>query len=529
MIEPFEHDTKRGASRRSVLLGLTALASGLALPTRSGAQDADVAQEGFSFDTLSAAMKARAGERYAEPETAEGFVGDLTYSQYRHIAFRPDRARWADGESPFRLQAFHLGWLFEQPVPVREVVNGAVQPFSFTADDFFYHGETENLVEDGATLPGVSGFRVNFPLNRADRFDEVVAFQGASYFRALGRGNAYGLSARGLAINTAMDGGEEFPRFSAFYLERPAPGARSVTVYAELDSESVTGAYRFVITPGRETAVDVTARLFFRDDVRHLGVAPLTSMFLYAEGNRSRFDDYRPQVHDSNGLQVRRANGDILWRALANPPRLGTSYFAETSPTGFGLHQRDRRFDEYQDAEARYEDRPSVDVDLLGDWGEGAVRLVEIPSDLEVNDNIVAYWVPRDGFAAGDEREYAYRLRWGMLAPDPEGDKAYVFETRTGVGGASGVSNEDGSRKFVVDFRGGRLGQLDPDAEVEGKLSVNRGDVVSLTLHKLSGTDIWRFVADVVPEPNATMELVAFIEGYGDKLSETWLYQWIDA
>ena len=515
--------------RRTVMGGAAALAAASLVPARGLAQAAPAPAPGqpFSFDALAEAARARAAEPYEPPERLTDFVEGMTYDQYRNINFPPERSRWAGDERRFWLQAFHLGWLFDTPVAVNEVVAGEVRPLEFTSDDFVYRNSAEGLLAPGTPLPGVSGFRVGTPLNRPDIFDELVAFQGASYFRALGRGNAYGLSARGLAIDTATGADEEFPRFSAFYLVRPEPREETLTLYADLDSESVTGAYRFVITPGRETAVDVTARLHFRRDVEHLGVAPLTSMFLYDETNRDRFDDYRPQVHDSEGLRVRRANGDVLWRALANPPRLATSYFAETSPRGFGLHQRDRAFEDYQDAGAHYQDRPSVEVDFLGDWGAGAVRLVEIPTDLEINDNIVAYWNPGERFAAGAAREYAYRLRWGMLPP--EGGLAYVAETRTGVGGVSGVEHDGEARKFVVDFEGGRLGALPEDADVEASLSVTRGELATQTLFKLPERDTWRLVADIVPERNAAMELVAYVEGYDERLSETWLYQWIEA
>lgn len=532
--------------RRRILGGALAGGAALALRGRAQAQAAPgtppeaglatpaaTPAEPFSFDVLSAAMQARAGEPYEPPQAVSGFANDLTYDQYRRINFRPERARWADDGRLFRLQAFHLGWLYDAPVGLYEVVDGVVRPLEFSTDDFDYgagpEGEAAVPIEPGLPLPGVSGFRLNTPLNQAGMFDELVAFQGASYFRALGRGNAYGLSARGLAIDTATGEEEEFPTFTAFYAVRPAPGERTATIYAALDSESVTGAYRFVITPGRETVMDVTARLYFRRDVAHLGLAPLTSMFLYAEANRSRFDDYRPQVHDSSGLRIRRASGDVLWRALANPPRLATSYFAEAAPLSFGLHQRDREFADYQDLGARYQDRPSVEVDLLGDWGVGAVRLVEIPSDLEVNDNIVAYWAPRDPVPAGSARSYDYRLRWGMLEPEPDARLAYVLETRTGLGGVSGVSSDGRARKFVIDFRGGRIGELGADAPLVARLSAAHGEIVAQALSKVEGTNIWRLVADIIPAPGATMELVAFIEGYDERLSETWLYQWIDA
>lgn len=400
-------------------------------------------------------------------------------------------------------------------------------PSSFTTDDFDYRGHLKLDVPAATALPGVAGFKLTHPLNRGDKMDEIISFVGASYFRALGLGNTYGLSARGLAIDSGLAKAEEFPRFSAFWLERPAPGARTVSLYASLDSASVAGAYRFVVTPGVETVVDVTARLFFRSDVEQLGIAPLTSMFLFADVNRSRFDDYRPRVHDSNGLRILRADGDVIWCALGNPRKFATSYFAENQPRRFGLHQRGRDFEDYQDAGARYDLRPSVDVEPIGDWGPGKVRLFELPTDVEVHDNIGVFWVPDQPVKAGDAREFAYRLHWGRLEPDHSDDRAIVWATRGGVGGAAGIENPPDLHKFVVDFRGGLLGRLpETDSAVEPVLNITGGRVEVLTLSKLPDTNTWRMVADVSVDEGAIVEMTAHIAGYRRKLSEIWSFQW---
>lgn len=483
----------------------------------------------FSFDILTAAMQQRATTPHQAPAKVEGFFTTFNYDDYQAVQFNPERGRWAGPTAGFNVQAFHLGWLFAEPVQMFEVKDGTARPMTFSTDDFRYYDRVAARVPKHEPLPGVAGFRLNAPLNRADLFDEVVAFLGASYFRALGRDNAYGLSARGLAINTGLGKPEEFPRFSKFWLETPAPFAREVAVYASLESESCTGAYRFVIRPGAETEIDVTARLFFRNAVDQIGIAPLTSMFLFSEKNRAAFDDYRPNVHDSDGLAIYRNDGDHIWRPLNNPPRLAESYFTETSPRAFGLMQRDRNFESYQDAGAHYERRPSLLVEPLGDWGKGAVRLVEIPSTLEVNDNIVTFWVPDAKPVPGTMMEFSYRLRWGALAADVNADIAFVKETRAGIGGVSGVENADGTRKFVVDFEGGLLASLPEDAEVKAVVTIAGGEIAHQALSEIPGTDFWRLVLDISAAPASTVELGAHITGYGRKLSENWLYQWVNA
>lgn len=514
-------------NRRGVL---KLLASSLALMSTTGiahAQPQEAAAASaipFSFDLLTEEMRAAAGRPHEMrvPEMPD-FVKNLDYDSYRLIQFRRDRAKWAETDSLYQIHAFHPGWLFKEPVQMFEVDGGTARPMLFSEADFEYLGDVAG-VHGPQPLPGVAGFRINTPLNAPNVFDELVAFLGASYFRALGRGNIYGLSARGLVINSWQQGPEEFPRFSRFYLEKPQ-GDGPIVVNAALESESVTGAYRFEITAGEETVMEVTARLFFRKDVAELGVAPLTSMFLYAQANRSQFDDYRPQVHDSNGLFIERDTGETMWRALNNPPALGNSYFSETNPRVFGLHQRDRDFEHYQDAGAHYERRPSLNVEPIGDWGAGRIRLIEVPSKLEAEDNIVAFWVPEEPVKAGDEREFRYRLRWGDIRPETS-DFGYVAETRAGRGGVSGVDGASTLRKFVVDFEGGILDTLDANTQLDIAAGVSGANLVFSTVSRIDANGRWRLVLDVEVTGTEPVELRAYLAGLNRKLTETWLYQW---
>ena len=522
-------------SRRTLLGALgasVALLTSTSLTRLAHGQEGPAASEPFefSFDILTDMARQRAEREYRPLiENLPAYVEDLNYDSYRRINFRAERGKWADSDSPYHLQAYHLGWLFKEPVHLYEVHDGMAGAFVFTADDFEFYDEEVAASAAGVVLPGVAGFRLNYPLNTPETFDELISFLGASYFRALGRGNTYGLSARGLLINSWREGPEEFPRFTDFYVQRPVPG-EPMTIYASLDSQSVTGAYRFVITPPsedvQETLVEVTARLFFRQDIPELGIAPLTSMFLYAEANRSDFDDYRPQVHDSNGLFLRRANGEPMWRALNNPPSLGNSYFGDTNPLAFGLEQRGRSFEEYQDAGAHYERRPSLRVEPIGEWGEGSVRLIEVPADLEAEDNIVAFWVPAEPATAGTSREFSYLLRWGDLPPDSP-DWGHVVETRAGQGGVSGVENADSLRKFVVDFAGGPLTDLDAEAEPELVAQISGATLLHSTISRIDANGVWRAVLDVDVEGSDLVELLAFVrDDTGRKITETWLYQW---
>jgi len=447
----------------ALLGGGVALLGSTALTQVSYGQAVPVAgPQPFSFDGLIEEARNLARQPYVADTTAlPEFIRTLDYDSYRLIEFKAEHARWAQDDSRFQLHAYHLGGLYTQKVQLFDVADGHATAMAFRASDFEYRGAALKAQSAAQPLPGIAGFRVNYPINNPLGFDELFSFLGASYFRALGRGNIYGISARGIAVNTTK-GSEEFPRFSRFYLERTGD---EMAVYALLEGASVTGAFRFVIVPGtiktQETAMNVTAQIFCRTDVEELGIAPLTSMFLYDANNRAEFDDYRPAVHDSDGLGITRKNGERLWRALNNPPAIAKSYIWEDSPKAFGLYQRARQFEDYQDAEAQYERRPSVEVEPVGDWGPGEIRLVELPTPTETQDNIVAFWTFENPLAAGDELKIGYRLRWGNLPAKTTSKLGYVQATRIGQGGVAGsLDIPDHVRKFVVDFTGGELDEV---------------------------------------------------------------------
>ncbi|MGZ9811651.1 glucan biosynthesis protein [Pseudoroseicyclus sp. H15] len=491
------------------------------------AQDG-AAGEAFSFDILTDRMRTKSRSAYRAPEIPDPGLGELDYDSYRLIQFDPAQARWKGEDAPFELHAYHLGWLFAEPVELYEVTDGSARPITFTYADFQYRGDLAEAVPEDATqpLPGVAGFRINAPFNTPGHYDELVSFLGASYFRALGKDNVFGISARGLAINTAMGRDEEFPRFSAFWVERPADNADRVVIYASLDSPSVTGAYRFVLRPGETTQMEVTARLFFREAVDQIGVAPLTSMYLFGPGDEGEFDDFRAAVHDSEVLLLETDAEDFL-RPLNNPPHLANSFIGAYNPRGFGLYQRQRDFGDYLDSGAFYERRPSLRVEPIGDWGQGFVRLIELPSTLEANDNIVAFWVPEAGAAAGDEREFAYRLHWGMEPGPDRSQTAQIVRTLSGHGGFAGVEPLTDRRKFVIDFEGGRLAELDGGSGVEADVTAGGGQILESALFPVRGTGLWRLVIEVQGPEGGIVELRAALTLDDEPLSETWLYQWM--
>jgi glucans biosynthesis protein len=439
---------------------------------------------------------------------------ELSYDQYRAIEFQRGASIWNREARGFTVDLFHPGFLFNVPVQINLVVGGISRRVLYTTDIFKYGLDTGPMQDVPA--PGYAGFRVAATLNRPEVFDEFLVFQGASYFRAVGRNERYGLSARGLAVNTAKAPGEEFPVFSEFWIARPEVGAEQIVIHALLESPSVTGAYTFKAAAGDPTVIIVDCVLFPRVDVASYGVAPLTSMFLFDATNRIRFDDFRPAVHDSDGLSVLSGNGEYVWRALANPVALQVSAFAAVDLRGFGLMQRHREFAAFEDIEARYELRPSLWIEPVGEWGEGHVELVEIPSDEEIHDNIVAFWQPAEPMLAGRRYEFSYRMYWGHGLLPTKDAPARIVETRAGQ-----ALRRSEYRQFAVDFSAETIPE---DLEVVAGASAGaivdaRGLVV-----EAAGTYRVNFMFD--PQGADLAELRLELLSAGERWGETWLYRW---
>jgi glucans biosynthesis protein len=350
-----------------------------------------------------------------------------------------------------------------------------------------------------------------------------LAYQGASYFRSAGSQDQYGLSARGIAIDTGIDGKEEFPAFTHFWVERNGPWA--YTIYALLDGESVTGAYRFVSRFDRGAIQDVSAVLHLRRDVARLGIAPATSMFWYGEGNRAAAVDWRPEIHDSDGLAMATGAGEHIWRPLENPPRATLDSFQDDNPRGFGLIQRDRDFGHYQDDGAFYDRRPNLWIEPKGQWGRGAVTLFAFPTDRETVDNIVAFWVPAEPARQGQRLAFDYRLTWNSTDP-LAGRNARAVACWTGNAGRPGLDPIPGARKLVVDFLGDSLAGLDIKSGVAAVIDVTGGKLLSSHAYPVIGqTDRWRVMADIAAAPPGPANIRLFLKRGTATLSETVLTQ----
>ena len=488
-----------------------------------------VSSKRFDFAWLKGHARWRAQSPYRPVRNAvPNPLAQLDWDQYQSIRFRPDRALWVGSDMGFRVRFFHVGRGFDTPVQMYEVVNGQARPIRYDPTMFDLRGSGV----DGRSLPkdlSFAGFRVHF---HTDWEHDIVAFLGASYFRAVGADKQYGLSARGLAIDTGLDRPEEFPIFEAFWLQRPEGAASRLTVYALMDSPSIAGAYRFDITPGSTLTMDVDAALYPRRVIERIGIAPLTSMFLCGENDRRMATDWRPEIHDSDGLAMWTGAGQRIWRPLMNPTGVRVNSYLDEDPRGFGLVQRDRNFDHYQDDGAYYNRRPSawIEPKVSGNqgWGKGAVQLVEIPTGDETADNIVAFWNPLDKPQPGQELLVTYHILWDAgRAFDPAIGR--VVATRNGMGGHVGQKRKFFSWRFTIDFVGGQLAAIAKSARVEAVVTASRGAIELAVARPQAEIQGYRAQFDLRPTDDSVepIDLRLYLRLGQEALTETWVYQWI--
>ncbi len=460
-----------------------------------------------------------------QPPPDDDKDSNLTYDDYRKVTFDRERARWKNESHGFELHALPIGWLFKRGIDVTEFDGTGRHPLQFTTVDFPRLDKKTTLQSDdgGDSKPvPISGFRINGPLNSRGKSDEIIVFQGASYFRALAKGQTYGLSARGLAIATASPEGEEFPEFRKFWVEKPTSSKAPIIVHALLDSPSVAGAYRFSVTVGEETVVNVEAILYPRKLLENIGLAPLTSMNILSPLTPGRIIDFRPRVHDSQGLAIVNKNGERVWRPLSNPKSLQVSSFQGHAPKGFGLIQRQRNFESYQDLEARYERRPSVWIEPKGKLFEaGEIVLIEIPADKEWHDNIVAFWRPKSPIEPGSPTKIAYTLRWRADIPEREKAGFYVSETRLG----SAHSDKKNALRFVIDYEADTP-FAEGDGLPQGEVHASAGKIGKVNLQANPETGGLRASFVFQPEGTESTELRLVLSKDDRPAGETWLYRW---
>jgi glucans biosynthesis protein len=502
-----------GARGRAGLMARIALSAGLLL----GAS----AAQAFDFNDVAKQAQALSGKSYKKPvENLPKDIKALNYDQYTDITYKDEKNVWRAEKLPFELAFAHEGASYNLPVKISEIVGNSVREIKFNPDAFDY-GNNKIDPEQLRNL-GFAGVQVQYPLNSGKTKDDVFSLQGASYFRALGKGQNYGIAARGLAVDTALHSGEEFPRFVELWIARPAAGDKELTIYALLDSASLTGAYRFILKPGVETQVDVKAQLYLRNNVAKLGIAPLTSMFYFGENQRSEAEDYRPQVHDSDGLMLHAGSGEWIWRPLVNPKRLLVTSFGTSDPLGFGLMQRERRFSSYEDLNARFETRPSLWVTPKGKWGDGRVELVQIPTPNEDNDNIVAYWIPAKQPPQGKPFDIEYRLLWQKEA-DAKPPLAWVTQTRRSNGNPV---KPDDSVMLNVDFEGPALKKIATAKKLTVGIDTDdNGRLLETRVARNEVTGGWRMTIRLRRnEENKPVELRGVLRDGNTPLSETWSY-----
>lgn len=517
-------------NRRNFIKIASAFSLASGLPNRSLAQEpgqapapqtpAAPAPDGVAFSEqwLFTQAENLARKPFSAPELKlPSELADLDQQKYQAIRYKDDAAVWKDDPFNFDLQFFHTGFQYKVPVEVHLIDAGVARPFPYSTSLFEFGPPLTVPPPDSQS--GFSGLRVHAPIHRPDAMDPFLTFQGASYFRSIATGQAFGISARGLSVNTAQPSGEEFPFFRDLWIQKPAATDRQLLIYALLDGPSVAGVYKFRAEPGRFTVMDVEATLFPRKVLTHVGIAPLTSMFYFGTSDATKVDDYRPNVHSSNGLQIWTGMGEWIWRPLVNPERLQYSAFSDKTPKGFGLLQRQRAFHDFEDIEARFGDRPSAWVEPLGDWGEGAIDLIELPTRSEIYDNIVAFWRPKSPLAEIASHYFRYRLHWGW-DPPVRSNKAYTAQTRVGAHGSPDV------RYFAIDFVSGGSCNGCNVPPFAADVRAGAGEIRNVAVKDNPATGGQRVTFEFRPGRVDQTDLRCELKQNGQAISESWIYRW---
>lgn len=506
-------------TRRTIVKTGVGLGAGLALGASSArhAHADDGSATPFDDSTVRTLARDLASKSYKPPrKDLPDALAHMSFDQFSAVQFNSEKALWKQDNLAFDVEFFPRGYLYKQLIDVYEVHDGTARPVNYTADMFTSKDPSLNL----AGGEGFSGLRIRYALNHPGVMEECAVFLGASYFRAVAKGQTYGLSARGFAKDTGTPTGEEFPTFRSFWLEKPVPGSQSLILHALMDSPSLTGAFRFTIRPGETTLFDVQSSFFPRTDITAGGIAPLTGMYYFDANDRTHINDWRPAAHDSEALQIWTGAGQNIYRPLTNPTDLQLSSFSDAGPYGYGLMQRKRNFHDYEDLALHYEKRPSLWVEPIGNWGEGGVQLVEIPTPSEVNDNIVSFWRPNQPLKAGQSYNFTYRMYWGWDTPWPT-HLARIHDTRVGA-----VTDHPEKVQFVLDFDGEPFRTLPSDTAYHLLAQSSAGEISAITIMPNPEINGVRAFFQLDPGAAKLCELHVQLASAQGPLSETWLYRW---
>lgn len=480
----------------------------------ASAQDPDLQVHSFA-DLETQVAKVAAQPFQPTPPLPED-LAKLEYDQYRMIAFEHNRSVWHATDRPFWLEAFHRGYVHTDKVEFNSISGGTTTPIPYRPEMFQFRGPLKGM-RPPADL-GFAGMRVVGKYPGKNEMNEMLVFVGASYYRARVKDRPYGTSVRGIAIDAAMNKPEEFPLFREFWVVEPQPGDEKFVTLAEMDGPSVTGAYRFEFSPLADRSVmDVEATLYFRRTPDKVGLAPMTSMWMWGDGIAAPVGDHRPSVHDADGLLIENVDGSWFWRALSRQSYPSTVRWDRPEGVkGFGLIQRDTNYDHFKDDEALYHQRPSVWIQPISGFDAGSIELFELASPHEGIDNIVAYWIPSQPVAPGEPLKIKYRVTFfnGDL---PSETVAKATETRI-------LRGKKGEPIVVeIDFEGGELDQIKEGEELRADLLTISSSLVESSI-AVRGSGKRTVSLKIQPEDVPAIGLEATLRVGDRTISETWSY-----
>jgi len=439
----------------------------------------------------------------------------IEYEKYSEIRFKPEYTFWREN-SKFHMQFFPQGYIYQESIKINEVWEDYQTPIFYQGSYFSIpHGINIDKFNE---LSGFSGLKLLYPINSENVHEEFAVFQGSSYFRIISKGQIYGLSARGIAINTGLQTPEEFPIFSEFWIEKPKPKSEKVIVHSHLVGNSIEGYYKFTLYPGEVSKAEVTFESIIKRDIEKIGIAPLTSMFWYGESSTSLNPPY-PESHDSDGLLIQ-DDQTFIWIPLENPKKPTTTIFKVKKLKGFGLMQRDREFSSYEDPRYEYHKRPSAWVEPVNseNWENGYISLYRIPTRDDLMDNIIVFYSPEKLPTKGDNIKFSYNIKMiDKLKLDD--DFAEVVSTKI-------IQNKDKNLiSFFIDFKGLDLKNFE-EKDYKFNLEGEDYEVLECLLNPINNLDKLRVSIKLSQKnKNITSSTISgFISEDSKIKSEVWKY-----
>ena len=481
---------------------------------------ASSSKQEINFEYVQKQAELLSKSKYNEPLKIKN---DLTIDEYSQITFNASKALWMNEALLFRLEFFHLGYIYNTPLAVNEFKGLYSQDIRFTNDLFNFGNLNKDTSDKAKDLEGYAGLKILCQLNRPNQFDELISVLGNEKFRALGRYNIYGLYAAPL-ITIGINNKINLAHYTKFWLGKPESKSDHLTMCAIADSPEATIAFHYEIYPGDDTKVKTKSTIYPRIDTLSVGIAPMSTLYFSGINTLSRYNLYYSQFHYSDNLIIS-SEKNVFSQPLENYEQTVVNEVKTKDIKFFGLSQRDRNYDHYQTLFIALHLMPTLWIKPDNDWQKGKVVLVETPANNPNTLNIYAFWVPEEKLHKGKVYSYDYTMHWAINEPDPDTGPGCVSSTKVGLDGDNIC--------FAIKFTGTMLKKLPAVANITSLTTISSNSkITDIKIQKDPFDNQWIALITAskpvkVDNKQSQVSLSCTLM-YGNKpITETWMYKWI--